>query len=103
MKQKYKKLALLTLLLGLITDCMFLGGCTENTGNGSQSNRINSDTLQNTEDHMELVPGPMKASEQEKASETEQQKKAESESTEENDTENGKTAGNQEKCEAGIT
>ena len=96
MKQKYKKLALLTLLLGLITGCMFLGGCTENTGNGSQSNRINSDTLQNTEDHMELVPGPMKASEQEKASETEQQKKAESESTEENDTENGKTAGNLE-------
>lgn len=96
MKQKYKKLALLTLLLGLITGCMFLGGCTENTGNGSQSDRINSDTLQNTEDQMELVPGPMKASEHEKASETEQQKKAESESTEENDTENGKTAGNLE-------
>lgn len=92
MKQKYKKLALFTLLLGLITGCMFLIGCTDN-GNGSQSNRVNSDMLQNTEDQMELVPGSMKASEQEEVSET-QQKQAEDElpATEEN----GKAAGSLE-------
>lgn len=98
MKQKYKKLTFLTLLLSMLTGCMFLSGCMENTGNASQSYIVDSDKLQNTETQMELVEGPLKAQEQEKASETEQQDQTEQNqySIEKNDTEKGKSAGNLE-------
>ena len=98
MKQKYKKLTFLTLLLSMLTGCMFLSGCTENTGNASQSYIVDSDKLQNTENQMELVEGSLKAPEQENASETEQQEQTEQRqsSTEENVAENGETAGNLE-------
>ena len=54
MKQKYKKLAFFILLLSMLTGCMLLSGCTENTENGSQSSYIvDSDELQDTENQME--------------------------------------------------
>lgn len=98
MKQKHKKLAFLALLLSMFTGCMFLSGCTENTGNASQSYIVEADKLQDTENQMELVQVAPKASEQEETSETEQQKQTERglPDTEENDTENGETAGNLE-------
>ena len=40
MKQKYKKLAFFILLLSMLTGCMLLSGCMENTENGSQSSYI---------------------------------------------------------------
>lgn len=90
MKQKYKKLAFLTLLLSMLTGCMLLSGCTENTQNGSQGSYIvDSDELQNTENEMEYVPGDLKGS-------TEAQTEQSQTGTEENDTENGETAGNLE-------
>ena len=47
MKQKYKKLAFFILLLSMLTGCMLLSGCTENTENGLQSSYIvDSDELQ---------------------------------------------------------
>ena len=65
MKQKYKKLAFFILLLSMLTGCMLLSGCTENTENGSQSSYIvDSDELQDTENQMEFVPGSMKGSKQ---------------------------------------
>ena len=74
MKQKYKKLAFFILLLSMLTGCMLLSGCTENTENGSQSSYIvDSDELQDTENQMEFVPGSMKGSKQEETSENEEQ------------------------------
>ena len=72
MKQKYKKLAFFILLLSMLTGCMLLSGCTENTENGSQSSYIvDSDELQDTENQVEFVPGSMKGSKQEETSENE--------------------------------
>lgn len=72
MKQKYKKLAFFILLLSMLTGCMLLSGCMENTENGSQSSYIvDSDELQDTENQMEFVPGSMKGSKQEETSENE--------------------------------
>ena len=74
MKQKYKKLAFFILLLSMLTGCMLLSGCTENTENGSQSSYIvDSDELQDTENQVEFVPGSMKGSKQEEMSENEEQ------------------------------
>ena len=100
MKQKYKKLAFFILLLSMLTGCMLLSGCTENTGNGSQSSYIvDSDELQDTENQMEFVPGSMKGSKQEETSENEEQGQTEQSRqtvAEENDAEQVKTAGNLE-------
>ena len=100
MKQKYKKLAFFILLLSMLTGCMLLSGCTENTENGSQSSYIvDSDELQDTENQMEFVPGSMKGSKQEETSENEEQGQTEQSRqtvAEENDAEQVKTAGNLE-------
>ena len=100
MKQKYKKLAFFILLLSMLTGCMLLSGCTENTENGSQSSYIvDSDELQDTENQMEFVPGSMKGSKQEETSENEEQGQTEQSRqtvAEENDAEQAKTAGNLE-------
>lgn len=100
MKQKYKKLAFFILLLSMLTGCMLLSGCTENTENGSQSSYIvDSDELQDTENQMEFVPGSMKGSKQEETSENEEQGQTEQSPqtvAEENDAEQAKTAGNLE-------
>lgn len=100
MKQKYKKLAFFILLLSMLTGCMLLSGCTENTENGSQSSYIvDSDELQDTENQVEFVPGSMKGSKQEETSENEEQGQTEQSRqtvAEENDAEQAKTAGNLE-------
>ena len=58
MKQKYKKLAFFILLLSMLTGCMLLSGCMENTENGSQSSYIvDSDELQDTENQNGIRAG----------------------------------------------